>query len=1051
MEQIKIKRKYMTTSITPVFGTATLKKLEALAPKIISQWLMILEKDQAHSDISRIGVVDILNTEVKLKTDLFSLLLNHLKTNSKFSSKEIGSILSKVRLHNYQITDLFREIRALQNALENVFNENPPFSSTDNYPLLSICRNWLLDVFNFILEETSEIYEYVTELGTNGFCQLDNSGRILYANDQLKKIFGDDNLQNKPIQGFFRDQDSQFLKDACKSEKKDGRELRLPITDKKYKTLLAHICPLMANNHRKGLYGTFTDITSIEERNVKIFDECSLLITSANTDKQITYSNSLFNELIGVDERDDFNLHDFIKDDNSRAILDKQHDSRLEGRTSNYRLLFTPITGGGDPFPVEIVAVPIFDAYRKVIGSVGIGRDLRVEEASDEIYRVIERLSGSNHSELREQEFKEVFDISKKVIPFELAVLTIFSKDRTSAALYLNYDPKDQTKSERRWYELSEDMRKFVESDDADRIRDFEEFINQDIWKVFLDDSFVQHLLKNNLHSLMRHKVHGDNLSTITLFKKGKDAFSDRDWKNFKRLPMDAIANAALQNRKQSELALREQLITKMLACDQLNDIAKLLTTQLSKFYSWDHVAVFHVDYAKERFVLAAQSAKESNIGSNALLPQDYVQSYTEGLLGYVLHEKKELYISNVNIKAKLPARYIEGWPNIHSEMLIPLSWDGHIRWVLVISDQLSDAFNKEEYEGLLRIVNEVEFSIKKLVSRYQLAWAVDHTSDAIFFTDSTELNIKDTNPAAARLLGYKEPSDLHNKNLNINSLFCDESDFHRLKDANPIEVDLWDKSKSKNVVFPVLMSCLKLPADIPGRVIIAKDLTNVRRILELEAISKLFYELAVQTQTPLSLIFSWLRDVVKDNATPPSIADSISKALEQLHKVSITFDRLSLSHNSNGLINNEKLRLNLATELERTLLAFPETDRDSVERKCDENLPYVLADPFQISFVFQTIFSFLHRSRHYDDKVTASIHKQEKMVNVEISGVAPPTSSDSNLENSIVRTKSEMVLGESVIKEFIIKNHSGKYAKDISKNGEMKFKFSLPIHTSAG
>jgi hypothetical protein len=93
-------------------------------------------------------------------------------------------------------------------------------------------------------------------------------------------------------------------------------------------------------------------------------------------------------------------------------------------------------------------------------------------------------------------------------------------------------------------------------------------------------------------------------------------------------------------------------------------------------------------------------------------------------------------------------------------------------------------------------------------------------------------------------------------------------------------------------------------------------------------------------------------------------VAETLTKAILQLRKVSLPYNRLALSNPKEGLLQAHKFSsLDIYEVIERVLEHLTETDRNEVRVKHSLS-PFIRiqADMFQLTFCFESILSYLLR-----------------------------------------------------------------------------------------
>ena len=234
------------------------------------------------------------------------------------------------------------------------------------------------------------------------------------------------------------------------------------------------------------------------------------------------------------------------------------------------------------------------------------------------------------------------------------------------------------------------------------------------------------------------------------------------------------------------------------------------------------------------------------------------------------------------------------------------------------------------------------------------------------------------------------------------------------------VEVDLVRRDKS---TLPVLMSGSCLPEDLFRKIFIGKDLTAARRLEKLESLRSLFQEVALQTHTPLALVETWIRRRAKEDARD----DLYTKILAQLRRIEITYDRLALLTDGGSVLQAcEPQPLDLGVEFKRTREELPESEQRVIHYDDPGELPYVQADPGQISFMFSTILSYLTRlSGGEANGVNVSIVHTGETLDVRFSAHTPLPPDAAENARPLCRARFDLALGEPTIRAFADKNHA--------------------------
>ncbi len=270
------------------------------------------------------------------------------------------------------------------------------------------------------------------------------------------------------------------------------------------------------------------------------------------------------------------------------------------------------------------------------------------------------------------------------------------------------------------------------------------------------------------------------------------------------------------------------------------------------------------------------------------------------------------------------------------------------------------------------------------------------------------------------------------------------------------------------------LLSGRRLAGELGRKVFFAADLSVRQRLEELETIRAMSYEIATQTRTPLSLIASWLRRL---RSVAPEATEMLDKALQQIRKIGITYDRLLLYDASRGVLPHDPVRLDIGRVLAEALKEFPAAERASIGIRVEpttegpaeasdgfiarvhrdgSGLPRLRGDPYRLTFMFQTVISYLMRFLPPEERVVVELSagRDDGALDIAIKGFIPPPPADADEGGPasrpyLARARTDVALGEGILRRFIAE-HGGEYiASDLMRPGngrERVFRIRLPV-----
>ena len=1015
---------------------------------IFEQWLTELSEDGEQGKTAYRDVVD----ERAQGIDLLRVLIGYLGEAGRDAAEHRARIRAKVRESRYSILDLMCETTCLRRAVEHTLDSGTDLTPKRRQAARRRINRWLDGTLRSIVSDTSAVYEHMVETGTIAFCQLDADAQISFANHRANELLGTEDAPGRPLAEFLDEAGRRFLEGALRSEATEICDVTIHGADGMQRVVSLELGPLMIDTRRVGTYVTLSDISRLTRQTEDLFNRSPLGLLRIDRDQRFTYANPAFRELLGVDDLRGRHVSELIRDPEDLATVEKHLKRRIEGVSSTYPIVISSPEDEHKKIPVSVTGIPIFDAVGAHAGSFAVVRDRTVpmlvnriqtllnkfHDLSPEDICTIDRSGPSSCKEILASIAAEI----EAVVPFELFVLTRYSRDGTHACPIFQYGPRVQS-FQKRWFTLSDNLRRWVSEPEVVVVGDFKHFIETE-GAYLSEEPSVRSFIEQGLLSFVKIPVFGEGLAaTLSVWRRGRDAFSEKDRSVLEQLPSHPIVHSVLAYEDRDLSEFRYRLVTDLINCKGIEALSQRLVDGISEWFERDNVnhnvTLFQIEKQTNSMLLRAQHKRAKS--DSELVLRSYRQPLDAGIMGRVYREKRR---EGENVgDTRLDPDYVvaSGVTPYLSELCFPVYWRNEIRWILNIEDSDENAFSDEQREDIRRILDEVERVLDRMVMRYQLDATLESTSDAVIYTDEKRM-VLNMNPAAQRLLGWSPNSETP---LSFDHFLAGDFSATWIFDRSGLSSEEIGLRNLKGEAINALVSVSRLPAEIPGYVLTAKDLSELKRLERLEALSEVFNEIALQTQTPLSLVFSWLRRLRDQPGRSEIAAELAEKCLNQLHKVQATIDRLALFENKDDLVDASlPLDLDLRSELERTLDQFPESTRKAVDVDCPDAVPRVHADAFQLSFVLETLLSYLTRFSTDSEHVKVKVRSDDASVELEMSGVVPNLRGERNPDPFAVQTHAEIALGESAIRR-IMQNHRGDF--EISgTDAHRDFRIVLPL-----
>jgi len=592
------------------------------------------------------------------------------------------------------------------------------------------------------------------------------------------------------------------------------------------------------------------------------------------------------------------------------------------------------------------------------------------------------------------------------------------------------------------WYYLpySQELEQVALDHEIRHLPDLSDLLAQEAFSAFKTDPFVQALLDRGYHSTIRIPVFEQNrlVAALTLFRHGKGSFGDKDVELLRRLRLRSATRAVYSAFQRAEDTFRMCFRQELASCDRTEEIADTILKMQDR-YGWKHISIFRVDYAKGRFELLRQTPR--------LIPDDYDQDISAGIMGQVLErwpgrgiKIDDIDASNLeDVYVALPDQEYAQRLRMASEMCIPVAWGGTVRWLVNVEDPRQCAFSDEEFVSLGELLGEVGRLVETMAARLRSVEVFELSHDALFIVDDDN-RVCEMNPAANHLLG----ADAMDRKLEAflpgdakSGILLEGGSFHSTETTI---------HRADGIETKVLISGSAPAPDIPGRLFVAKDLRAYERTQELKALGQVFYEIAMQTQTPLSLAASGLHRLATGDIEGEDPANLAERVQRELNRIQLTLEKMSLYHEGESVVPCEPIVTDLWRQVERIRQTLPEADQKRVSVTGARGL-YVLADPFRTEFVLRSLLTYLIDYRVGTGDVSIEITRSDGSGRINFSGHAlghPQGLSDD--EALVPRLRAYLALSEPLIRKFVEEQQNGSFLKRVSKDGQVFFTVCLPV-----
>jgi PAS domain S-box-containing protein len=992
-------------------------------------------------------------------TDLLSIFTGILLSEVDCDSKVLQPIFKKIWSLDYSISDFFTETACLKDALSQYLQSVDTLAEKELLYGVELLSREVNQLFSKVLNECSLLFEHIAENSKTGFCQTDTEGRITFANREMHRLSGRPSLIGVALEDLFDGGGKDFVRNALRQDSKNSQDLRslfLKPDNGQAIPVGIEIGPVVIDGQYRGGYAHITDISKHVELQNRIFDRALMGIIKLDLKGNITFANKSMLQLVGLEDWRNRSVQSFLPDQETWDLVKQKLGERIVGGQSDEYELNIRRVSDQQLVPVKVSAFPETDlSGKRIIGSFAIVHSI----VSDKIHQHIETLR--NENALLEAVAGEL----RVLIPFDLMSVSEYSTDLQHIRSFFLFVYGAKPTWERRWWEMTPARNRWARQEDVIIVDDLDTFFQQSEWEGLREEPDIQWLFQQGFRSFVFYPITRDNrlVAAVSLMTKSKGVYREHHKALIKNLPLDMAVHMALYYHQKREMTFISGLIGYISgAGSDVKQIRRVIVKQVAEHYDWKSVALYKVDKKRGKICLLEQSISSGKYK----LPENYEQDVSEGVLGYVYRKGTLVNIGDVTTDPEFKDIYkaaINGG-GIRSELCLPINF-GEVQWLLNVEDSHINAFSKEEENAIARVMDEVQGFFEKSWLSHFLEASLGATSDTVFVVDGSA-NIVQANPAAIEMFDI-EVAEKPEQNRDAGAgprggaiarvtpkplleLFSDPEGGARIARTGQVPQTAVTLKRADGGTIPVLLSSVDLQEDFGYLIFAAADLSAQKRVEEIENLGKVFFEIATQTKTPLSLAYGWLSRLKRQMPGGGQARETLDKVVRQLGKLELTYNRLVLYAADQEAMPYNGLLLDIAEVLEGLCEELPEAEAEKISWPEPEKGLYVYGDLFQLRFCFETILAHLLRFVPQESKIGLRVFREGNGLVAEFRGwhpqPLPRPGTGGKPQTALARALVDMAFGEKVIRSFIIDNHGGTYEAPEQTGDVVLFRFTLPL-----
>lgn len=754
-------------------------------------------------------------------------------------------------------------------------------------------------------------------------------------------------------------------------------------------------------------------------------DRAPLGIARVDRRGSFTYANRHLLRMAGLDHWEGQTIYDrFRGKDREKVIHALKRREQLEGDA--YDVWMT--RADGPPVHVSITGFPETDSDGEQIGALSLVRDLTVEDTKQAMYKLVEELDETGAL------LDAIGKVLQPVVPHDLLQVQRLNRDRTHLRTIYSSLPDVVTERAYRWWTIPSLLRRLMESREPLAIVDLRSWYQDRLRENLKPNPAIEQFLAQGFTSTLSLPLfrNGLQVGSIVLARRGGRAFTDDEGRTADELPLTEAVSVALRNDTEGTLQFLLALMRHIAsAYSSVSSVAQTIVDKIVEHYGWHSVSIYAVDSAHDLFRLIAQQASRDELKSERTeIPID------RGVLGHVYREQRSVRIADIDNSEFRDVHIRHRKAVTKSELCVPIG--ENVQWLLNVEDERTEAFTPEDMADLETIAASLYALLRRTVEYHYRTAIVRCAKDAILLVDDRNM-VFEVNEAARELLGRSEKEILGQP---IADFLADPGHAATLLEGGAFfnhGARMLQRSKNQRMApVDVLLSVATLPAETPGRVFIASDLSQYVRGDELEVARTLLREVTGQIKTPMSLAISWLR-----RCDPRAEAgDFPEKILQQLRKAELTLDRMLLIERRSWDDAHASVLLRIDDLVGRAFDELPERERRAVKMACDAPDAWVRADAYEVRYCIQTALTYLLRLAPGMDGIEVRTTAASASVAVEIGGPAPAPGPDIDLQLRGGQVAAELALGRQTLARLAARNGGAYDERD--QPGRRAFRFTF-------
>jgi hypothetical protein len=189
-----------------------------------------------------------------------------------------------------------------------------------------------------------------------------------------------------------------------------------------------------------------------------------------------------------------------------------------------------------------------------------------------------------------------------------------------------------------------------------------------------------------------------------------------------------------------------------------------------------------------------------------------------------------------------------------------------------------------------------------------------------------------------------------------------------------------------------------------------------VRRRVDSELFKAALSEAAAQVRVPVSLVSSFVQQIGQRGSKDKKLLDLTRKAMRQLGRIELTYDRVLASYDAQTLPAARKERVDVNRTLDHIISELPELERKALRRSAGGAHAEINADPCRVLFALGSMLAYLLRARADAEPIEVRVDKCNGAVEVSMTGAVQRITAVGELAALVESTRAQIALGEGAL-----------------------------------